>query len=150
MQIYRHFQTIYNKIVGKPLRVGLKRKALFISIALPLLSTTSVLLTHYVIRKQETRIERMFLFQVGPYCFLDTLTYGLGAYWYMCCEFLSHTARVMAENFQKVLFHVEIVLQCPSPKLIFLFVLSSGAVGPEKRRTGGYRGGLSLIVASIE
>lgn len=111
MQIYRHFQTIYAKIVGKPLRVGLKRKALFISIALPLLSTTSVLLTHYVIKKQDTRIERMFLFQVGPYCFLDTLTFGLGSYWYMCCEFLSHTARVMADNFQKVFipFLLEIV-----------------------------------------
>lgn len=83
----------------------LRRKAILISALLPLLSTASVLLTHYVIRKHETgKTKKSFLFQVGPYCYLDTLTYMMGAYWYLACEMLSGTARVMADHFQKV-FH---------------------------------------------
>lgn len=102
MQIYRHFQTIYYKTVGTPLKVQLRTKAILISILVPILSTASVLLTHYVIRTRERQHDRLFLFQVGPYCYLDSLTYMMGAYWYLACEMLSCTARVMADHFQKV------------------------------------------------
>lgn len=103
MQIYRHFQTIYYKTVGAPLRVQLRTKAIIISIVLPVLATLSVLLTHFVIRMQEVKNDRSsFLIQVWPYCYLDTLTYMLGAYWYLACEMLSCTARVMADHFQRV------------------------------------------------
>lgn len=67
-----------------------------------MLSMGSVVLTHYVIRIADTKIERAFVFQVVPYCFLDTLTYMMGAYWYLACEVVSCTARVLAEDFQKV------------------------------------------------
>lgn len=96
------FQAIYFKTVGKPLQVELETKAVLISILLPLLSAGSVVLTHYVIRLEATRVERMFLLQVVPYCYLDTLTYMLGAFWYLACEVISYTARVLAEDFQKV------------------------------------------------
>lgn len=74
-EIYYHFQTIYYKTVGIPLQVELGTKALLISILLPLLSMGSVVLTHYVIRIEEGKIERTFILQVLPYVFLDTLTY---------------------------------------------------------------------------
>lgn len=61
------------------------------------------MLTHYVIRTEEMKINRYFILQVAPYCYLDCLTYMLGAYWYMACEMLSYTARELAEHFQKVL-----------------------------------------------
>lgn len=98
----RRLQKFYNATVGEPLRAHLKTKAIFISIVLPLLSTGSVLLTHYVIKKGDTRIDRTFILQVMPYCYIDTLTYMLGAYWYLACEVLSSTARELAEHFQKV------------------------------------------------
>lgn len=103
MQIYRHFQTIYYKTVGKSLQPMLRTKAVLISILLPLMSTCSVLLTHYVIKIEKTKLERTFILQVVPYCFLDTLTYMMGAYWYLSCEVLSCIARMMAEHFHKVL-----------------------------------------------
>lgn len=102
MQIYNNFQTIYYKTVGKSLKPRLRTKAVIISIMLPLLSTGSVLLTHYVIKIEKTKLERSFILQVIPYCFLDTLTYMMGAYWYLACEVLSSIASVMAEHFQKV------------------------------------------------
>ena len=88
--------------MGRVLRVDLRTKAQLISLLLPLLSTGSVVLTHYVIRIEEVKIERTFLLQVAPYCYLDTLTYMMGAYWYLACEVLSCTARVLADDFQKV------------------------------------------------
>lgn len=96
------FQTIYYKTVGKSLLVDFKTKAVLIGILLPLLSAGSVVLTHYVINIKDTKIERSFVFQVAPYCYLDTLTYMMGAYWYLACQVLSSTAKVLAEDFQKV------------------------------------------------
>lgn len=96
------FQTIYYKTVGRPLQIELETKALLIAILLPILSAGSVVLTHYVIRIDDTKIERAFILQVVPYCFLDTLTYMMGAYWYLACGVVSFTARVLAEDFQKV------------------------------------------------
>lgn len=105
----------------------MQTKALVISILLPLLSTTAVVLTHFVIRSYEAKSDALtFILQVVPYCFLDTyefpndyhcpihsfpfiylvhrLTYMCGAYWYMSCEVLSKSAAIIAEDFQKVIF----------------------------------------------
>jgi gustatory receptor len=87
------------------LHIELRTKAVLISILLPLLSAGSVVLTHYVIRIEETKIEKTFILEVMPYCYLDTLTYMMGAYWYLACESLSCTAMVLAEDFQKVRKH---------------------------------------------
>lgn len=95
-------QTIYYKTVGKELHIKLRTKALLISIILPILAMASVVLTHYVILVENGRIGRKFIFQVLPYCYLDTLTYMMGAYWYLMCESLSEAAMVLAEDFQKV------------------------------------------------
>ncbi|KAG5679676.1 hypothetical protein PVAND_009230 [Polypedilum vanderplanki] len=105
------FEKIYYKTTGKQLEIAddgveLPTKALVISILLPILSTASVVLTHYVIRIEETDIETTFVLQVIPYCYLDTLTYMVGAFWYISCEVLSHSARILAEDFQKALRHI--------------------------------------------
>jgi gustatory receptor len=96
------FQAIYHKTVGEHLSVGLAMKALFISILLPILSTGSVVLTHYVIRSEKEPIGPGFVLQILPYIYLDALTYMLGAYWYLSCEALSCAARALAGHFQKV------------------------------------------------
>lgn len=46
------------------------------------------------------------LTQVIPYIFLDSLTYMMGAYWYLSCETLSESASILAEDFQKALRHI--------------------------------------------
>jgi gustatory receptor len=96
------FQAIYHKTVGEHLSVGLAMKALFISILLPILSTGSVVLTHYVIRSEKEPIGPGFVLQILPYIYIDALTYMLGAYWYLSCEALSCAARALAGHFQKV------------------------------------------------
>lgn len=58
-----NFQTIYYKTVGAPLQVKLRTKAAIISILLPILSTASVMITHYVIRTEEMKINRSFILQ---------------------------------------------------------------------------------------
>lgn len=89
--------------MGKELRLRLARKSLAIAIALPLLSVASVFITHFVILQDKTdTFGAKFILQIAPYCHLDTLTYMLGAFWYMQCECLSKAAAVLAEDFQKV------------------------------------------------
>lgn len=93
---------IYHKTIGKHLKLNLERKSLMISILMPLLSAVSVFLTHYVIRDKETMIGKTFILQIAPYYYLDTLTYMIGAFWFLSCESLSSTAIVLADDFQKV------------------------------------------------
>jgi hypothetical protein len=50
----------------------LRTKATVISILLPILSATSVMLTHYVIRLEKNGVEPTFMIQMLPYCYLDT------------------------------------------------------------------------------
>jgi hypothetical protein len=71
------------------LRIELRTKALLISVLLPILSTGSVVLTHYVIRTKQSKIEPTFMLQVLPYCYLDTLIYMMGSYWYRSLRGLS-------------------------------------------------------------
>ncbi len=120
LPIILYFQITYFKTTSKPLVLNLKSKALLISILLPLLSCVSVIITH--VTMIHFKFERAFVFQIIPYCFLDTLTYMLGnsivfdtvlgnlifntiilgAYWYLACETMSKTANMLAEDFQKV------------------------------------------------
>lgn len=107
MQIDHHLQTIYNRTVGLDLKIKLRRKSSLVSTILPLLSIFSVFLTHYVVRRAEHTSRRSFVFQATPYCYLDTLTYMLGAYWYLACDGISSTALVLAEHFHKVIPWIE-------------------------------------------
>lgn len=49
---------------------------------------------------------RFKILHVIPYCFLDTLTYMMGAYWYLTCDTLSSSATILADDFQKALHHI--------------------------------------------
>lgn len=92
---WEDFENLYRKTAGHPLAINLKSKAYTISILLPVLSIISVVITHFFM--VDFRVD-----QVIPYCFLDTLIYMMGAYWYFCCESLSQSALILAEDFQKV------------------------------------------------
>lgn len=112
---------IYYKTVGKHLQLNLKRKSVLISILLPLLSAVSVFLTHYVIRDDQTmEIGKTFILQIAPYYYLDTLTYMIGAYWYLSCECLSSTSIVLAEEFQKVFF--SFIFMTSKRKFLFYYI----------------------------
>ncbi|XP_055696310.1 gustatory and odorant receptor 24 [Lutzomyia longipalpis] len=93
------FELLYFKVSKRSLAINLKTKALIIAIVLPLLASLSVVVTH--VTMVHFRIS-----QVIPYCFLDTLTYMMGAYWYLSCETLSAAANVLADDFQKALRHI--------------------------------------------
>lgn len=92
---WTEFEQLYARVAGQQLRLNLRTKALMVAVLLPLLSTLSVIITH--VTMVDFNID-----QVVPYCFLDTLIYMMGAYWYMCCETLSQSALILAEDFQKV------------------------------------------------
>ncbi|XP_065076024.1 gustatory and odorant receptor 24-like [Ochlerotatus camptorhynchus] len=93
------FEAMYRRTAGRDLELDFKTKALLIAVLLPALSCLAVIITHV------TMVEFQ-LFQVIPYCILDTLTYMMGGYWYMACETLSITANILAEDFQRALRHV--------------------------------------------
>ncbi|XP_053671307.1 uncharacterized protein LOC128721566 [Anopheles nili] len=93
------FETVYRKTSGRALELRLRTKALLIAVLLPILCSLSVAITHV------TMVDFKLL-QVIPYCVLDTITYMMGGYWYMTCETLSTTAKILAEDFQRALRHV--------------------------------------------
>uniref|UniRef100_A0A182XBJ8 Gustatory receptor n=1 Tax=Anopheles quadriannulatus TaxID=34691 RepID=A0A182XBJ8_ANOQN len=93
------FETVYRKTSGRALELRLRTKAQVIAILLPILCSLSVAITHV------TMVDFKLL-QVIPYCVLDTITYMMGGYWYMACETLSITAKILAEDFQRALRHV--------------------------------------------
>ncbi|XP_058819555.1 gustatory and odorant receptor 24 [Topomyia yanbarensis] len=93
------FEALYRKTAGHDLALELKTKGLIIAIFLPMLSCAAVAITHVTMAEFEVA-------QVILYCILDTLTYMMGGYWYMACEILSTTAKILAEDFQRALRHV--------------------------------------------
>ena len=80
---------------GRNLPVNLYKKALAISVIIPILSTSSVVITHVT-------MVHFKLIQILPYIFLEILTYILGGYWYLLCESLSVCASILAEDFEQV------------------------------------------------
>ncbi|CAG9793275.1 unnamed protein product [Diatraea saccharalis] len=90
------FETAYRQLSGQVLTIKLYRQALAISIIIPTLSTTSVIITHITMRHFEPM-------QLIPYVFLEILTYILGGYWYLICEALSVCANILAEDFHRLM-----------------------------------------------
>ncbi|XP_052754000.1 gustatory and odorant receptor 24 isoform X2 [Galleria mellonella] len=93
------FEIAYKQMSGRSLPVKLYNKALAIAIIIPILSTTSVIVTHIT-------MVHFKLMQIVPYIFLEILTYILGGYWYLLCESLSFSANILAEDFQQALRHI--------------------------------------------
>uniref|UniRef100_A0A182PC41 Gustatory receptor n=1 Tax=Anopheles epiroticus TaxID=199890 RepID=A0A182PC41_9DIPT len=93
------FETVYRKTSGRALELRLRTKAQAVAILLPILCSLSVAITHV------TMVDFKLL-QVIPYCILDSITYMMGGYWYLACETLSITAKILAEDFQRALRHV--------------------------------------------
>lgn len=71
------------------------KKALTMAVVIPILSTSSVIITHV------TMVDFKVM-QILPYVFLEILTYLLGGYWYLLCETLSFCAGILAEDFHQV------------------------------------------------
>ncbi|CAH2232250.1 jg23339 [Pararge aegeria aegeria] len=93
------FEECYKKLSGRVLPVKLYKKALAIAVIIPILSTSSVVITHV------TMVDFKAM-QIIPYIFLEILTYILGGYWYLLCETLSVCANFLAEDFQRALRHI--------------------------------------------
>ncbi|KAH9638409.1 hypothetical protein HF086_004211 [Spodoptera exigua] len=92
-------QVVYKQLSGRTLPVKLYKKSLAIAIIIPILSTTTVIVTHITM----VHFKPM---QLVPYVFLEILTYMLGGYWYLLCETLSICANILAEDFQAALRHI--------------------------------------------
>ncbi|KAJ2954775.1 hypothetical protein O0L34_g3079 [Tuta absoluta] len=93
------FEIEYKNLSEHSLPLKLYKKSLMIAIVIPLLSTTSVIITH-------ATMVHFRPMQVIPYVFLEILTYILGGYWYLLCETLSICANVLAEDFQLALRNI--------------------------------------------
>nr|AIG51909.1 gustatory receptor [Helicoverpa armigera] len=93
------FEMVYKQLSGRTLPVKLYKKALAMAVIIPILSTTTVIVTHVTM----VHFKPM---QLVPYVFLEILTYMLGGYWYLLCETLSICANILAEDFQNALRHI--------------------------------------------
>ncbi|KAL0868478.1 hypothetical protein ABMA27_007961 [Loxostege sticticalis] len=96
---WANFESAYKQLSGRALPVSLYKKALAIAIVIPVLSLTSVVITHITM----VHFKPM---QLIPYVFLEILTYILGGYWYLLCEMLSVCANVLAEDFHQALRNI--------------------------------------------
>ncbi|XP_059610111.1 gustatory and odorant receptor 24 [Phlebotomus argentipes] len=112
VKVWNHwsdFELLYFQVSKRPLAINLKMKALVIAIVLPLLASLSVVVTHVtMVHFRISQVCRIIThaLPVIPYCFLDTLTYMMGAYWYLSCETLSAAANVLADDFQRALRNI--------------------------------------------
>ncbi|XP_028179334.1 gustatory and odorant receptor 24-like [Ostrinia nubilalis] len=93
------FETAYKQLSGRALPINLYKKSLAIAIVIPVLSVTSVIITHITM----VHFKPM---QLIPYVFLEILTYILGGYWYLLCETLSVCANIVAEDFHQALRNI--------------------------------------------
>ncbi|XP_075984671.1 gustatory and odorant receptor 24-like [Anticarsia gemmatalis] len=93
------FELVYKQLSNRPLPLKMYKKALAIAVIIPILSTSTVIVTHVTM----VHFKPM---QLVPYVFLEILTYMLGGYWYLLCETLSVCANILAEDFQQALRHV--------------------------------------------
>ncbi|XP_041983185.1 gustatory and odorant receptor 24 [Aricia agestis] len=93
------FEIAYKTLSNRVLPVKLYKTALAIAVIIPILSTTSVIVTHVTMLHFK-------LMQILPYIFLEILTYILGGYWYLLCETLSVCANILAEDFQMALKNI--------------------------------------------
>ncbi|XP_055843751.1 gustatory and odorant receptor 63a isoform X1 [Episyrphus balteatus] len=96
---WNDFEILYYQISGHSVPLKIRKKALIITVVLPILSILSVVITHVTMAD-------FHIMQVVPYCILDNLTAMLGAWWFLSCEALSDTANILAERFQKALRHI--------------------------------------------
>ncbi|KAG4065698.1 hypothetical protein HA402_012376 [Bradysia odoriphaga] len=99
LNAWTDFEIIYYKVAGKMLPLNLKYTGMLVAICLPLLSSLSVVVTHLTMVDFKVS-------QVIPYCILDNLTYMMGGYWYMSCQTISHSAGILADDFQTALQHI--------------------------------------------
>ncbi|XP_061379893.1 gustatory and odorant receptor 24 isoform X2 [Danaus plexippus] len=93
------FEVCYKKLSSRVLPIKMYKKALTMAVVIPILSTSSVIITHI------TMVDFKVM-QILPYVFLEILTYLLGGYWYLLCETLSFCAGILAEDFHQALRHV--------------------------------------------
>ncbi|KOB69745.1 Gustatory receptor [Operophtera brumata] len=93
------FEIAYKHLSGRAVPMKLYKKALIIAVIIPVLSTTSVIITH-------ATMVHFKVMQLIPYVFLEILTYLLGGYWYLLCEALSICASILAEDFHNALRHI--------------------------------------------
>nr|ARO70539.1 antennal gustatory receptor 24 [Dendrolimus punctatus] len=92
-------QVAYKQLAGRALPIKMYKKSMIIAIIIPILSTSSVIVTHVTM----VHFRPM---QLLPYVFLEILTYILGGYWYLICECLSICATILAEDFQQALRNI--------------------------------------------
>lgn len=48
----------------------------------------------------------IFIFQVIPYCFINTVTYMIGGIWYMQCDVIGKIAITIADDFERALRNI--------------------------------------------
>ncbi|XP_017774851.1 PREDICTED: gustatory and odorant receptor 24 [Nicrophorus vespilloides] len=93
------FERIYRKIQQKSLPLFTGNKPLIISLALPILSCVIMVVTHL------TMVFFRFL-QVLPYCYINTITYITGGFWYLHCDVIGKVATIIAEDFEQTLKNI--------------------------------------------
>ncbi|CAH1105857.1 unnamed protein product [Psylliodes chrysocephalus] len=93
------FEKIYYKVTKKKFIQFLGNKPYVISIVLPVLACSTMVVTHV------TMVH--FKFQhIIPYCYINIVIYLLCGIWYMLCDMVGHIALTVADDFQGILKHI--------------------------------------------
>ncbi|XP_060518960.1 gustatory and odorant receptor 24 isoform X2 [Cylas formicarius] len=94
------FEKIYNSTTKKKLDLFLANKPLLLSIALPIIGSGIMVVTHVT-------MSNFVVFKVIPYCYINVVTYMLGGAWYIYCNIIGKVATIIAEDFQQALKNIE-------------------------------------------
>lgn len=51
-------------------------------------------------------VDQKWVFQIFPFCYVNTVTYVIGGIWYLQCDVIGRVATIIANDFEKALRHV--------------------------------------------
>ncbi|XP_012260950.2 gustatory and odorant receptor 24 [Athalia rosae] len=87
------FQIFYTRVTTRRLPINLRLRAIWIAIAVPIISASCVFST-------QMTMDNFAMWQVLPYIYVTTFINMLGAYWYMHCATISTCANILAQDFK--------------------------------------------------
>ncbi|RZC42344.1 gustatory and odorant receptor 24 [Asbolus verrucosus] len=94
-----YFERIYNKVTKKKMTIFFGNKPLIITVVLPVISCLTMVVTHVT-------MAHFKIIQVVPYCYINTIIYLVGGFWFIQCDVVGRVATLIADDFQTALKHV--------------------------------------------
>ncbi|GLV42554.1 Gustatory receptor 63a [Carabus blaptoides fortunei] len=97
--LWSEFERAYRRVNNRKLELSLGAKSIAIPVLLTLIASGSMLLIHM-------SMVDYHIVQIIPYCYVNSVTYFIGGYWYLMCLAIATVATNVANDFQKALKNV--------------------------------------------